>query len=383
MSLAVTLVVHDIGDGAVARAHSLTMALEHLGHRPRTVSTRGQRVWTPLAGTAYGERCAVLDEAQLSALVEHGTDLLLAVKPLPGSLGTAIRLARRHGVPLMVDVDDPDVEVRTTWQPPRALLHQVRTRPGHVAELLRLGRAARRLPSTVSNPWLRAMYGGTMVPHARDDRGAGRPHTSTRPTVAFIGSVRAHKGLPLLREAVARLAPEGWTLVVTADAPADARPWERWAGTATPGHPLLVDSDVVVIPSEPVGYGPAQLPMKLVDAMMAARAVVVSDVGPLGWAAGPAAPLFRAGDVDSLVRALRPLADPEVRARAGAALRAEALARYAPGAVAPVLAGAVQRALHSAERAQRVRSALVPRLSVTGLLRAPRRPSLLAEPVGH
>ncbi len=347
MHLSVLLVVHDLSSGAVARAWALSEVLELLGHRTRTTSVVGEGLWAPARGTAFGRTCSRVDPAGLSAAVADGTDLVVAVKALPASFGLARRLAREHGVPLLLDVDDPDIEGRTVWLPPRAVSYRLRHHPLLFAQLLALRRAARRIPTTVSNPVLQQLYGGEVVPHARTDRGPGAPHTSERPTLAFIGTARPHKGMDLLRGAVEQLAPEGWRLLVTAVAPHDARPWESWVGEHVPdSRALLATTDVVAMTSQPAtgnaeDFGRAQLPLKLVDAMLAGRAAVVSDYGPLGWAAGPAAPVFRHGDVDSLVAALRPLRDPARRQRLGDALRAEALARYTPDAVAPAL----QRAL--------------------------------------
>lgn len=346
MGLSVTLLVHDLGDGALARAEALHQALVVMGHRPRTLSVLGRGVWLPLVQSEYASTCARVERSEIEHVVGSGTDLLLTVKPLPDSLGLGLRLSRRLGVPLLADVDDPDVEVLTTWLPPRKALREVRTRPRAFAELLDLRRRARRLPTTVSNPVLQRMYGGEVVPHARVDRGPGAPHTSDRPVLAFVGTARVHKGIDVLRTAAQRLAPEGWRLLVTDYAPEDARPWETWTGAEVPDSwGLLCRSDVVAIPSRDSGRGRAQLPMKLIDAMLAGRGVVVSDAGPLAWAAGPGVPTARAGDVDALVAALRPLRDPAVRAVVGARAREEALARYSPEVVAVPLERAVATAM--------------------------------------
>ncbi len=378
MSLRVSIIVHDMSDGAVARAEALHNALVALGHRPRTLSTHGERgVWLPLARSEYARTCSIVPAAEVGAVVAEGTDLLLAVKPLPSSLGLAMGLARQHRLPLLADVDDPDVEVRSLWLPRRVLARRLRRDPRAIARLLALRNAARRLPTTVSNPVLQRMYGGELVPHARRDRGAGAPHTSDRPWLAFVGTARSHKGIDLLRQAAERLAPEGWTLVVTDYAPVDPRPWESWMGPEVPdSHGLLCRSDVVAIPSTDDGRGRAQLPMKLVDAMQAGRGVVVSDAGPLAWAAGPHVPTFPAGDVDGLVAALRPLRDPVVRARVGAVAREQALARFSPEAVAPAL----QRGIDAALRHQRGHRVPAPRAEADPGLRLP---APVTDPVGR
>jgi glycosyltransferase involved in cell wall biosynthesis len=325
--------------------------LQAMGHRTRVVSTQGDQLWAPLQGTPFAQTCSILTPEALSDLVATDTDLLVAVKALPHSLGLAWRLARRHGVPLLADVDDPDVEVRTTWRPRAEVLEDLRRHPAQFAGLRLLRDLARRLPSTVSNPVLQDIYGGEVVPHARVDRGAGAPHTSSEPVLGFVGTVRAHKGVDDLRTAVSRLSADGWGLLVTADPPPDPRPWEFWVGPNPPDTRVLLDtSDVVVIANDATSYGRAQLPLKVVDAMLSGRAVVVSDMRQLRWAVGRAAPAFPPGDTDALVAALRPLRDPAVRARLGAEARREALARFTPEAVAPALDRALHQALARASR---------------------------------
>lgn len=163
--------------------------------------------------------------------------------------------------------------------------------------------------------------------------------------------MRNHKGTDLLREAVAELAPDGWRLLVTAERPADARPWESWVGPldgSIDAAQVTAATDVVVVPSENFSYGKAQLPLKLRDAMLMGRAVVVSDVGPLPWAVAGEGTVFRRGSLTSLVEALQPLRDPELRAEQGARARAAALQRYTVESVAPAVQEALGKARASA-----------------------------------
>lgn len=344
--LRVLQVVHNLARGASARASCLDSVLQELGHTSTTVSVRGEALWAPLRGTPFARTCAIVDEDELERRVAEEADLVIAIKPFSNSFGRALKLAPRHRVPLLVDVHDPDLEVRTTYLPLRQQLRSLRTDPRTTLRWHQLRWAARKLPTVVSTPVLQRFYRGELVPHARPDRGPGAPHTSRTPVVGFIGTVKAHKGVEELRDAVAALAGDGWRLRVTDDAPADARPWEEWVGAAATGTRELLDtSDVVVVASEPGGYGQAQLPLKLVDAMLSGRAVVVSDTGPLPWAAGPAAPVVPYGDVPALVEALRPLGDPAERTRISGAVRALALSRYTPQAAAPALGRAVDAAL--------------------------------------
>ena len=98
---------------------------------------------------------------------------------------------------------------------------------------------------------------------------------------------------------------------------------------------LLHDCDICAVPSLPSGYSSLQLPSKLIDAMVAGRAVVASDFPPIRWALGETSTLVAAGDSHALAEACRQLKDPHRRAQVGKALRGRAVENFTPQAVAP------------------------------------------------
>jgi len=94
------------------------------------------------------------------------------------------------------------------------------------------------------------------------------------------------------------------------------------------GLDLVSGSDIVVIPSLDAVHARGQLPVKLIDALMFGRAVVVTAVDPLPWAIGSGGVVIPPGSVTDLVTALRSLADPAERIRLGQAARDLAVSRY-------------------------------------------------------
>jgi glycosyltransferase involved in cell wall biosynthesis len=292
----------------------------------------------------------VVTPTELEAEVA-GADLVIAAKPRSSTLGVVRPMVGRLGIPLVVDMDDPDLEMtfRGVFNL-RRVITRPHTVPGGTAQWARLRRWTRENSLFVSNPWLAARHDGIVLPHARADQGPGEPHTTDRPTVAFIGTPHAHKGIHLLREAVQQLSGSGYRLVVTAHPPADARPWESWLGPLSDAESmrLLRDSDVVALPSMAQGWGRGQLPMKLVDAMFAARGIAVSDLTPLTWAAGDGAIPFASGSTADLTRALRELGDPAVRTELGAAARARAVERFTSRAMVPDFERGVRTAVERA-----------------------------------
>lgn len=325
----IVLFVESQEANSLGRAYCLWLLARALEWDVTVLTAHGDKVWTPLAGSEFASMITRVRENALFDAVPADAELLIAVKPLPASLGRAHSIAARRGLPLLVDIDDPDLEVRRrAGSPLLAALRCVR-RPLRSLVDSRLHRIARDYPSLVSNPWLQHRYGGALIPHTRGGMEPGPAHTGSDLRIAFVGTRHPHKGVDVLREAVASLRSEGHaiSLIVTDDPPDDARAWETWIGSTSleDGLRLTRDTDAVVLPSLRRRQAIGQLPVKLIDAMMLGRAIIVSDVAPLPWAIGDAGMVVAAGDLPALRRALLELCDPELRQRLGdrAVVRAE------------------------------------------------------------
>jgi len=183
----------------------------------------------------------------------------------------------------------------------------------------------------VSNPTLQRRWGGAVVPHAREDTGDGLPHESSSPRVVFVGTNSKHKGMEVLRSAIEQCQDLAVTLTVTDSPPIDALPWESWVGRTTlaEGRALVRSADIVVLPSLPgATYSEAQLPAKLIDAMIAGRAIIVSNRAPIEWALGGSGVVVDSYDAESFAKAIRDLADPGVRRALGQGARNRALSHF-------------------------------------------------------
>jgi glycosyltransferase involved in cell wall biosynthesis len=326
----VTFFSDDLSSNSLGRVYCLWRLADALGWEASIVSPRGDGVWGPLQGSRFADSCHRIGEQASRDAEIITSDLLIAVKPLPSSFLPAWEWSQKLDAPLIVDIDDPDLEMQFSWERPIRRLGRIVLRaPG-----LRGSRVVRKrlegVPRFVSNPWLQSRYEGTLLPHVREDRGMGAPHRSRQPRVAFVGTNQSHKGISVLRQAVAELASEGFRLTVTDTAPEDAAPHEDWVGRTSleAGLDLVGAADIVVIPSLDAVHARGQLPVKLIDAMMFGRAIVVTDVDPLPWALGGAGIVIPPGSVTGLVTALRSLTDPVERDRLGSAARDVAVSRY-------------------------------------------------------
>lgn len=345
------LFVASAQNNAVGRAYVLGELLNHLGWRSRIVSLDRTRWWSVMATLPFEERCYYVDRDP-SAWAD--ADLNIAVKFLPATYSTVCLLRKLHGTPVVVDIDDADVLAAIHTMSLRQRLGLVNPRVGWRHHPIRLRRLHRKVLSetlTTSNPTLDRIYNGVVIPHARRHIKSPSAPKPGDLSVAFVGTTRSHKGLVELRAAIDRLASDGYRLVVTAEAPPDCRPWERWVGETTfeEGMSIVREASIVAIPSRRNEYSYHQLPAKLIDAMMLGRAVVASDLPPIRWALGGHGILVEPGSVDGLTAALRLLKSEALRSALGAAANRHAVSCFSVDAVAPRWAMVLQSALKAAQ----------------------------------
>jgi glycosyltransferase involved in cell wall biosynthesis len=338
------IVTPNLQDNSTGRAYVWWLLAKHLDWDVRVLSFEGDKIWAPLQGTDFAratERSTVRGAARARILRRRAAsaDVVVAVKPLPSSLGVALSARARSRFPLIVDIDDPDLEARLHGgSAVRRILWRVRYLPFWL-RVRDISRLSARAAVVVSNPVLKAKYGGTLVPHARHDPGEGARHTAESIRVAFVGTVRSHKGIDVLRDAVSALDGDGSRLILTAPPPPDARAGEDWVGEGSlaDGERLVAESDVVALPSLPGTFAEGQLPAKLIDAMIRGRVVVVSAIDPMPWAVGVESLCVEPGSAAALTEVLSSLRDPTLRAELGRTLRQRALAEFSVDALAPRL----------------------------------------------
>jgi glycosyltransferase involved in cell wall biosynthesis len=277
-------------------------------------------------------------------------DLVVSVKAVPDALLVALKTARILDLPILVDIDDPDLEAQLEWSfTPRRFGKEL-LRPRRMAAFRKSRSALRGLPTTVSNPTLLAAYGGTVIPHVRIDPGPGHPQSDGPINVAFVGTARPHKGVEVLREAVRNVHSMGFTLTVTDQPPANCAPWESWVGQTSleDGLELTARAGIVALPSLRDSRSRGQLPVKLVDAMLLGRPVVVSDIEPMPWAVADAGIVISPGSSVELANALVSLRGRVERTAAGARARVRGLELFAVEQQASAFAEACRRAIATA-----------------------------------
>lgn len=270
---------------------------------------------------------------------------VIASKPLFMSYGTA--LAAGLG-PVVLDIDDPELELATS---------DVRTVVsafcGMQNPLLTAGCLAMRNRAagiTVASAALQRRYGGSEIPHARDETRINetRRHrararsalglSASERIVAFVGTVRRHKGVDLLKVAMAQIAAARLALIGTRDP--DPIPGEINTGPVP--YDVAIDwvsaADIIVVPQRRDAISNYQSPAKLVDALAVGRAIVATRVDPVEEMVGDAGLLVPPDSARDLRAAIdRILGDDPLRESFEAAARERFLARYSFSVVRPRL----------------------------------------------
>ncbi len=267
-------------------------------------------------------------------------DLVIALKPRPGSLDVAVAAVGKENV--IVDIDDDELAFH-------------RQRPGWVqAYKTVLGLpsvfgihrlvAMEALAKEVRDRWcassvLQERFGGVLLPHPVDPKpyeAATRNRQAVRASlgwqdkivVLFSGTLREHKGFPLLAQAVAKAANPALHLGLLGAEPEDPAlaPFKTLLGgrllvlgrvgsKEVPAY--LAAADIVAVPTLDRPAARAQVPIKLVEAMMAGKAVITTAVGDGAQLVEGAGLVIRPGDPAALTGALNAMADSEPRRRTG------------------------------------------------------------------
>jgi glycosyltransferase involved in cell wall biosynthesis len=317
----VTVIAWEMGHNPVGRAHALAQMLSR-SHDVEVIGPSfpryGTEIWAPIRGSEIPLRAfpgrelpQFLDDAE-SAVKALRTELVFVSKPRMPSLLMGMLLKHLRGVQVVVDVDDRELSFFDATA--GISLDELESRRGSpdfnlpfgeswtlaCDDLIQGGDAV-----TVSSEVLRELYGGTVIPHARDerllnpgiyDRDAIRAEAGYSPgdrVVLFAGTPRIHKGLTEIAEALEQLGDPRYKLCVVgsisdpslkktlAEFPPERvklleyRPWNEVARTTLIG-------DLVCLLQRPDSeISRYQTPAKLTEAMAMGVPVLARETPPL------------------------------------------------------------------------------------------------------
>jgi glycosyltransferase involved in cell wall biosynthesis len=359
----ITLIASDESTAPLYRVRLLARVLarrfevEVLGYHfdPAELDPRAPRDF-PYRAVAARPLPGFLEDARKLASMVSG-DVLYAMKPRPTSFGTALALARRRGIPLVVDVDD--------WEPTMIHPYSRHALKNAVYALPRLRHPNNYLFTAAFDRMIGLADGVTTVSRffqeryqrgaqpfvlapqyvdtarfdpARYDREALRRELGCEGfTLVFAGIAQPNKGVGEILEALRRLPDRPWQLLIVGPktpyalslAEQDAR--VRLLGTQPPEETpkYLALADAVALPqrAEPASLG--QMPMKLFEAMAMGCPVVSTRLADIPEVLDGCGLVVSPGDPAALAEALAALMTHPAQARQlGEAARRKVLSAY-------------------------------------------------------
>jgi len=360
------IISHSLTSNAVMRAHRLGLAAQQFAEVTLVGPMKHRGRWGALPEESWirpieSKNLPKFFKTTLDLIATNPVDVVLAVKPHLASYGTALLIGECRQIPVLLDIDDLDVELAPkTERSFEEKLLDLRD-PASTLYLHILSKAISAATGiTVASRKLQARFGGTLVPHgcpvermnpdAVDREQSRKKFGFSGPVVVFPGTRRTHKGLKPLAKAVARIPgarlavlcrPDDFTQPEWSEFPLIRLPLLPYG--ALPG--LLAAADVVAVPQLDTLAASYQMPMKVYDAMAMARPIVATTVSDLPEVLDGCGRLVPPGDVSALAKAIRELLEhPAEAQKLGALARERCLRNYSMSHIARSLQHAIQTA---------------------------------------
>lgn len=372
VEMKIDVVCYDLSNNAFGRAYLLADLLRRSGHNVRIAGLQsGETVWPPLSGgeiatvgvrTGWKYPSVLKGLRKLVGLLD--CEVVLASKPKVSSFGAALlkRLGSGPGKRLLLDIDDWE----GGYERPITLRKLFGGMPGLVDidslhGLLFMERLTALADGiTVSSTFLQRRFGGSLLPHVRDtdfldparyDRDSLRARFGITDefVVAFLGTIRPHKGIELILGALPRLESIKARLLLIGTGVVEpqirrALDQKREYLIEHPDIPFrrlpefYAISDLVVLPQMRTPFGMAQLPMKLLDSMSMAKPIISTSVSDIPDILDGCGIILAQENEDALVGSIISLHDDPPRMRSlGESARKKCVEKYSYRQGMPVL----------------------------------------------
>ena len=304
-------------------------------------------------------------------------DLVIACKPRLPSVELGLMIRECWGCPLIIDVDDhelsffkdqSELQIADLAAMPEGCAAKEVEPYGELWTRLTQSLCSSADEIIVSNIALQKKFGGTIVPHVRDEKSFdpelykrvevrqryGVPEAAK--VVLFFGTARAHKGIGSLAEAVNRIADPLFLLLLVGTL--SDRSFTTKLEAMAPGRiiylpnqpfsaipEILSMADIVCLPQEE-GHliSQYQLPAKAIDAIAMGVPLLVSATPPMMQLVNDqVAVLVNQGEIHSSLEYM--VADPQPVLKWREGMRERFLERYSYAAAAKQMGEIIERCL--------------------------------------
>lgn len=324
LPITVLIITWDVGHNPLGRSYLLAEVVQRIARHSLLVGFQfpryGDAIWEPVRDgqlpviTLPGSNLPEFYESLQNIASRIKPDVVIACKARLPSVALGMMIKEKWGCPLIVDVDDHELSFFKDQTELSLDDLAAMTRGAHSKDLEPYAELWTRLTQSlcksadeiiVSNVALQKEFGGTIVPHVRDEntfdptkynkadirRSYGVPLDAK--IVLFFGTPRAHKGVDVLARAVNQITDPNFRLLVVGTAP--DRSVTAKLDLLAPGRviylpnqpfaaipEILAMADVVCLPQdEGHAISKFQLPAKAIDAVAMGIPLLVTNTPPL------------------------------------------------------------------------------------------------------
>lgn len=324
MPITVLVITWDVGHNPLGRSYMIAEVAQRVARHSLLIgfqfSRYGTAIWEPVREgqmpviTLPGSNLPEFYESLQAIASRIKPDVVIACKPRLPSVVLGMMIKEKWNCPLIVDVDDHELAFFNNQSElsldelsalPSGTFAQVTEPYEELWTRLTQSLCKSADEIIVSNVALQQEFGGTIIPHVRNET-TFDPSLYNKYTlrqrhgvpidakiVLFFGTPRIHKGLDTLARAISEIADPNFRLLIVGTAP-DPRLAIKLDQLASgriiylPSQPftaipeILAMADVVCLPQdEGHAISKFQLPAKAIDAVAMGIPLLVSNTPPL------------------------------------------------------------------------------------------------------
>ena len=392
LKITALVITWDVGHNPLGRSYMLAEVLDRVVRNVVLVGFQfpryGDDVWEPVRHSKLpvislpGENLPEFLDSLDRISQRMRPDIVIACKPRLPSVQLGALIKQKFGCPLIVDIDDH--ELSFFKNAPELTSEELARMPDGVASgqvepyseiWTRLAQHMCKYADEriVSNVALHKEFGGTIVPHVRDehtfdpalfDSVSSRVKYGVPPNskvVLFFGTPRHHKGIDVLADAVGHIDDDSFRLVIvgtTTDRSVTTKLDSLAPGRVIylPNQPfsvipeIVVMADVICLPQdEDSPISQFQLPAKAIDAVAMGIPLLVSGTPPLMQLVQDG--VAKLIDRENLPEMLKQtVASNDLAGKWRSEIRSRFLASYSYGAASKQMRELIERALRNVQR---------------------------------
>ena len=392
LKITALVITWDVGHNPLGRSYMLAEVLDRVVRNVVLVGFQfpryGDDIWEPVRHSKLpvislpGENLPEFLDSLDRIAQRMRPDIVIACKPRLPSVQLGALIKQKFGCPLIVDIDDH--ELSFFKNAPELTSEELARMPDGVASgqvepyseiWTRLAQHMCKYADEriVSNVALHKEFGGTIVPHVRDehtfdpalfDSVSSRVKYGVPPNskvVLFFGTPRHHKGIDVLADAVGHIDDDSFRLVIvgtTTDRSVTTKLDSLAPGRVIylPNQPfsvipeIVVMADVICLPQdEDSPISQFQLPAKAIDAVAMGIPLLVSGTPPLMQLVQDG--VAKLIDRENLPEMLRQtVASNDLAEKWRSEIRSRFLASYSYGAASKQMRELIERALRNVQR---------------------------------